>query len=133
MSFTHKVTRSWSSSGSATVNYAHEVTAGLEVNLSEAIDDGETDYDLAATIDYDNLKSFFMGSDQDVTVETNNPGGASGAATQTFTLLANQPLVWCTGDADSCPVTADITALYITNGSGSTANFELRALVDPSP
>ena len=128
MSFTHIIVSTWKSGNDELVK-SETLTGSGEVRISEAIADSETDLEITFTLDQSAMQSFYMVSDQDIMVETNN--GA--APTDTFTLLANIPLPWTSGRRSINPVTADITALFITNSSGSTANLEIRVLTDSTP
>ncbi len=131
MSLDHTITREWGD-GTSTLTQSKTQTDGLESNLSKEVADGEVDKHFSWPIDVSTLKSLHMQSDQDITVETNNPAGTSAAADQTFTLLAGQPISWGSGDAVDNPITDDITDIYITNASGSAAQLEFRALMDPT-
>jgi hypothetical protein len=74
-------------------------------------------------------KSFYLNSDQDVTFETNN--GA--APVDTIALLADIPYIWHVNSYDSFLLGTDVTAIFITNASGSTASIDCVALYDASP
>ena len=129
MSITHTITRTWTD-GSETIEKSEAVSSGAAVNLDEAVADSSTDLELTFLLDQSAMKSFYMVSDQALLIETNS--GSS--ATDSFTLTANQPIVWTTGGGTTNPITADITAnIFATNSSGSTANLKIRVLQDPTP
>jgi hypothetical protein len=113
--------------------YEVQIEAGLAVELSEAIDDGQTDYDLLFPVDLACLKAILIAADRDVTVEVNHPAGTSTAADQTIELKANQPVLWIEDDPVECPINQTIAMLYVTNASGAAANFKAIAMFDPSP
>lgn len=129
MSFTDTITREWDGDDTK-LSQSKAVTNELRANVSISIADGLTDKLVAWAIDISQLKALHIQSDQDITIETNNPAGTSAAADDTLTLLANQPISWQTGDVMDHPFTADITQIYVTNASGSAAQLEIRALVD---
>lgn len=137
MSYTHRHSRGLSQDGRTPLAYDKDVMSDAEVNLSLSGDysvaDGTTDEYHAWPITVALLKSVFIGSDQDVTIETNNPGGASAAPDDTFSIVADQPVDWTENDPEACPITTDVVGIYITNDSGSAANIEIRALVDSTP
>lgn len=133
MSKTHRHSRCWSRAGQASLVYDKDITAESDLGLSVAVLDGVTDEEHILAVDVSQLKALFIASDQDVTIETNNPGGASGAADDTFNLKANQPIDWMENDPHACPLTVDVTKFWITNGSGSTANVEVQFLIDSTP
>lgn len=101
------------------------VTAEAEHNLDVTIAALASDALVAYALDYSQCKGFFMVADAAMTVETNS----SSAADQTFTLAANVPVAWANG-AGTCPVTTDITALYVTSTAGGT--LKIRTLIDPT-
>jgi hypothetical protein len=126
--------RSWSEPGSTPISYELEKTADGEVILDAVvIPDESVDFNVVVAIDVSQLVALLIGSDQDLTIETNQPGGASGEPDDTLALEANAPLIWTDEDVEACPLSADVTILYITNGSGADATLNLRALVDPTP
>jgi hypothetical protein len=130
MSITHYITSLWEQSNNQ-ISKRVASTGSAELNVSEAIADSSTDLEVALVIDVSVLKSIVIQSDQDITVETNS--GSSPA--DTFTILANNPLAWNSNGPLPNPFASatDVTALFITNASGSTANLEIRALVDATP
>jgi hypothetical protein len=125
MSLTHTITAKVQT-GSGFLDHSVALTAGAEHNVSEAIEASQTDYLVAWTCDFSQLKSLYMYSDVAMTVETNN-GSAPG---QTIALAAGKPLVWYYGSGITCPITVDVTALYITNVAAGT--LEIRSLEDPT-
>lgn len=71
-------------------------------------------------------------SDQVVTLEFNDNAGAGG----TIVLAAGFPWIWHTDKSDltlSDVITSDVTALYITNASGSEAAVIARVALDSTP
>ena len=99
-----------------------------EFVLDAAVADSVTDGLHAMVLDVTQVKSIIIVSDQAVTLEFNN----STTGVPTIVLVANMPYVWTTNSYDTLILTADVTALYITNASGSTANVKIRALIDPT-
>lgn len=129
---THRITHGWSS-GSASLIRAFDVSAGAECNIDESIADGANNLAVALTLDVSQLKSLFMLSDKDVTVETNN--GA--VPVNVFALKAGVPFVWNINDAAlrdtaGTAVVTDVTGLFVTNASGAAALLQIRALLDPT-
>jgi hypothetical protein len=103
-----------------------EVTGSAMVD--ELIADAVTNDLVSVMIVASQLKTFFLWSDQDLTVKTNN----SGSPQETFNLKANKPVVWIAGMSTS-PIAGNVTALYITNASGSAATLRLLAGWDATP
>lgn len=105
------------------------VTGSSKTEISESIANSQTDADIVVAIDVSAVKAFYIRSSQDVTVETNDGSSPD----DTLSLLANRPYIWDEDDYDSFLLTADVTVLYITNASGSTADIEIRVLQDATP
>lgn len=95
-------------------------------SVDESIATGQTDYLVSFELTVAKCVAIFVKSDQDVTLETNS--GSS--PTNTIALKANIPYVWYTNKYDSLKFTSDVTKIYITNASGSTARLQIEALVD---
>lgn len=110
------------------------VTGGARLAIEEAVADGSSDLEVACELDVSQVKSFLLLCDQDVTVETND-GTTPG---NTFTLEANTPYIWPAAEGESwadtedAAVTDDITALFVTNASGTDATLRLDAIFDPT-
>lgn len=130
MTISHTITISWDGGGTP-ISKASTISFGSEINLDESIADSSTDLLVAFTLDVSALKSFFMVSDQAITVETNN----GTTPDDTFTLAANVPIVWDvnSGAANPFASAVDVTALYVTNSSGSAATLQIRCGYDPTP
>lgn len=128
MSISHTFTRKWVSDG-AEITKDEIVSAGSEQNIDESIPDSSTDLLVNWTCDYSALKGLFIVSDQDIVLETNDGSSPD----NTISLTANVPLLWTAEGYLTNPFTADVTALYVTNASGSAANLKIRSLYDPTP
>lgn len=128
MSFTGKHKRSITRGNDDPVFLEKTITEGAENNLSIVVADGVTDEAHEWHCDFSAMTSLFVSSDQDVLIETNN--SASGSADDSWELKANQPIDWMEDDVMACPLTADVTMLYITNASGAAATIEIRELED---
>lgn len=128
-----------SNSVSLNVNGNHTATTYSntgQVRLDTGIDDGEADELHIISIDVSEMLLLYMVSDQDLSIETNS----SSSPGDTITLTANVPYLWrddnatCgsgAGGADSVTkLSVDVTALYLTNASGSNATFKLECIYD---
>lgn len=123
-------------SGNTDTNYSKsfQVSGGGRIAINEPIPDGQTDMEVAFELDVSQAKSFMLLSDQDVTVETND--GTTPA--NTFNLAAGVPFIWPATegqsfmDTEAGAVSTDITALFVTNASGETANFRADCIYDPT-
>lgn len=133
MSFTHTVTHQTKyadeSNQVVSLENVDAQSAGEVHNISESIADSTTDGLVAFTYDFSQGKTFLMWSTVAMTVKTNN----AGSPIQTFTLVANVPIIWSAGQASAVnPITTDITALYVSNASGGAGILNIRALQDPT-
>lgn len=129
MAFNQTITRSVSSAGGRSINKSNTYSAdGLEAR-EVSIADSVTDQLVNFTLDVSELKSIYMVSDQDLTVETND----SAAPQETISLLADKPLLWQHDSYFAIPFAGNITKLYLTNSSGSTAIFNLEVVHDSTP
>ncbi len=126
MSFSHAVTEKVTIGGVA-INQVNTLTAGQKISIDETMPIAN-DTLVALSLDVSQVKSMFILSDQDVTLETNS----SSAPAQSLALKANIPYIWYTNKYHSLWCTTDITALYVTNASASAASLQLEILVDPT-
>jgi len=125
---THKINQDWQA-GNESISKQITITADGEANLEVAVADESTDLAINIAIDYSALKSLYIVSDQDLTVETND----GTTPDDTLTLLAGKPIVWFEGCGFTNPLSADVTALYATNASGADATLTIKTLQDATP
>jgi hypothetical protein len=123
MAFSHTVTRTVV--GSVTITKSNVYSADGQLARNIAVPDSTTDMLVALTLDIDQIKAIYMVSDQALTVETNTTGGID-----TINLLADKPLLWQNDSYFANPFSTDVTALYLTNASGSAATFQLEVVFD---
>ncbi len=115
--------------GGATVTQNVTLTAEAGQVLDVAVAGSTTDLQVNLAIDVSQLSHIFLLADGALTIQTND--GTS--ADDTITLAANKPLVWYSGCGMACPLTVDVTGLYLTNASGSTVNLQVRVQSDATP
>lgn len=115
--------------GGTALAYEVDVTADSETNLDLTVADSVSDQLVTMAIDFSEMVGLFIYSDFAVTVETND----GTTPDDTIAVVAEVPVVWYTDCDHINPLTADVTALYITNASGSTANIKIRVLQDSTP
>lgn len=128
MSYSHIVVDSVDA-GDGEIKKTNTYTASSRVSVSESVTTGQTDFAISVAIDVSAVKSFFLCSDYAVTVETNN----GTTPDDTITLVAGVPYKWNTDSYDTFQLGTDVTAIYVTNASGSTATIQLEAIVDATP
>ena len=126
MAITHSVTYTYTWGGTQT-RKAVDISADGDDNRIISVPSPSTNLLVALVIDISQLKAFFMVADAALTVKTNS----SGAPQETFTLVADQPIIWTSVSGVAIPFAGDVTALYVTQaGSLSTATLEIHILVD---
>lgn len=124
MSFTHSLQWAYSTAGSrnaATVEATSEEELNLDVVIP-ALADAKT---VAYQLDVTQCRGVFILADAAMTVYTNADGGAGG---QTLALTAGVPIAWITGGPGTCPLTVDITGLFVDCTAGG--NLTIRTLID---
>lgn len=126
-----------------TRNIRYSTDEGRITDTDEAITgDGEQAYDgLIATSGTPNVevdlafpfakvKSVVIYSAQAMTIKSNS----TSAPDDTFVVPAGKQVAWNTNDINPCPFTANVTKLYLTNGSASlTSVVKIRVLLDVTP
>jgi hypothetical protein len=103
-------------------------TGAAKQSIEETVPDSSTDLEIAFALDVSQLKSIYIVSDQDITLETNS----GSAADDTIALVAGVPYIWHSDSYHTCLLGTDITELYATNASGTDATLQIEALYDPT-
>lgn len=114
MAITHTVGYNFSKDGSAVTSFSSSESQDGEVNLDVTIAAGASAFSVLCHVTQTAVKSIFINCDAAMTVVTKN--GAS--TVDTFTFVANKPLIWQNGFPTSCPFTADFTTLAVTSTAG---------------
>jgi hypothetical protein len=128
MSISNTLTLSWAR-GSETLSKSVSDSSEGALDRDVTVSNGVSNREVALEFTTAGLSAIYIVSDQDVTLETND--GTS--PDDTFTLSAGKPFVWFSGCGWPCPFTEDVTALFITNASGATANVQIRGIADATP
>lgn len=105
---------------SVNINYTVDHVQNVIVTIPPAT----TDFEILIAIDVSKLRVLLMKTDVNITVETNN----GTTPDNTFALTSLAPAFFKNGDA--AILSADVTALYVTNAGADAALFELIAGVD---
>jgi hypothetical protein len=128
MSFSHTIRQAWTS-GARSISNETAYTGDAQSSIEAEIADSETDFLVNFALDVSQIAAIYIVSDQDITVETNDGSSPD----DTLSLVAGVPYVWTTDSYDSCLLTVDITALYVTNSSGATATLQIEVVKDDTP
>lgn len=132
----HNIDLSWSRGANSTDLVQQRVTktAQSEIIIGDTespltVPGETTDMQVDVAIDVSQLKSLYIKSTTALTIETNS----GSAADDTIVLVANEPLLWWDGCGWACPLTADVTGMFLTKAGAGDANVQMRFLVDPTP
>ena len=128
MAFSHTLYQQLSVSGRQIAKTTSK-SGGASSSLSETIPDSSTDLEVAFSLDVSACVSFYMVSDQDLTIETNDGSSPD----DTISLTAGVPYIWHSDSVDAFQLGTDVTSLFVTNASGSDALLQVEALTDPTP
>ena len=113
------------------------VTSTSEAKLSQSytVNDSQTDQQHAIDLDISEVKSLYINSTQDITLEWNDASGTQGS----IAMLANEPVIWWSTQKTDAGVTlnplgtTDLTDFYWTNASGANADINIEIVYDASP
>lgn len=122
MSFTVKVVQSVAE-GTSKINQSNDWVCDTSYKIEESVADATTNANYLLAIDVSGLQAFGMVSTQALSVFTNAP--STGAPQETFTLVANVPVIF--QDGDTAIFAGDITSIYVTNASGASADLTIIA------
>src|SRR5690349_21639708 len=105
-----KITKSFSLGGKSLSIPADSLTKDSVVMLETTVDTGMTNFHRVLAVDASEIAMLGIHSTKAVTIKTNS----SGSPDQTFSLAANQGIVWSVNDESvtTCPITTDITDVY---------------------
>ena len=115
--------------GGVALAYEVALTADAETSFDLTIADGVNDQLVTIAIDFSELEGLFIYSDYAITVETND----GTTPDDLITVAAGVPVVWYTGCDHDNPLTADVTALYMTELSSANNRLRIRSVYDPTP
>lgn len=120
------------------LNVKDEVGSSLLSSTTVYEDDSEAKFAVTAPtsattevdlpVDVSQIISFFIYSDQAVTLKTNS----SSSPTQTIPISAKKAYGWNTDQPGSNPLTSDVTKFYLVNASGTDAAVKASFLLNLS-
>jgi len=123
MSFTHVVQTRVNQGDEAIVSTISHTTE-QNFQLNESVPDSTTDKEILLAMDISGLKAFAMMADVAMTVKTND----SSTPQETFVLVAGEALIY--SDGWSALFSGDVSALYVTNASGTDGTLRVIAGLD---
>jgi hypothetical protein len=118
-------TMTFSLSGHGTnssVAYSVSTTVGARNDIiQEPVVHGSDGLHILWAADVSQIKTLWIVATKDMTLYTNADGGGGG---QTLALTANVPKIYQAGLFSACPLTIDVTSIYLDNtpGAGTEAD-----------
>lgn len=130
MPITHRIGETYNGGAGTVSSVTRTFTGDGEVRYSGSIPAGTTDGQINIAITRANVKSLVFYASKGVTVKTNN----AATPTDTFTLADGQSRIWGNDELLSrLVITADVTALFVTNAGAAASDFRVEALIDTTP
>jgi len=124
----HTLTSAWTRAGeSVSVNKTYTVEG--EQNVDVAVPAATTHKEVNIDLDVSELKTLMILSTTDVTIKTNSTGSPD----DTLTVVANTPVMWGDDTGITCPLTVDVTKIYITNAGAVASTVKIRSGYDATP
>lgn len=118
--------------GAATLSGSVTETLGdTDISSDIALTSSQANKQLDIVIDVSAMRSLFILCENAIVIKTNS----SGSPDNTLTIPANTPVSWqrTLNAIFPCPLTSDVTALYITNGAASATTAYIRISSDQTP
>lgn len=125
---THNFTYNWSRNGESISNVVSVTTDG-EYNFDVSLTSEQADKQVLIVLDQSALASICISTTVDVTIETNN----SATPDDTLGVNAGEPLIWTNVSGLTCPITQDVTTVYVTNEEATAGTVKFRFLQDATP
>ncbi len=125
MSIQHVLGLNWSGpTGSITIPENVTLTGVKELNLDFTVAGMVTSQSEPLAFVVAKLQSFYMVSDQPITVKTNT----SSPGSDVIVLAAGIPYLFVGGSGQLAAFVGDVTICYFTNAGSVTANVKIRTL-----
>ena len=135
MSFTHRLTVQFQD-GLSSIGSPTAITADAQIEMDLLLPAPTVSKQVNIAFPFAQLTSFYIVSDQTITLFTNSTTGAGG---NTLTLTAGVPVffqVQATAPAFTVganPFTVDVTKFYLNNATAFSANVNIRILMEGAP
>ncbi len=111
MAFSHNITYGVSVNGGAPSTFQSSQLFDGQVSVQVTVPASSTNFSIVCPLDDTLLKSVVLWCDQAAVVVMKDSGGAT---VDSFTFVANKPLLWQYGFPTSCPVTGAVATLEVT-------------------
>jgi hypothetical protein len=124
--FTDKISTTYTGNGAAVTVPFGTYTGSRDAGFAVVVPAGATNQAVTIVFPVAPIQSMVMASDQVVTVKVNS---TTTPVPATITLKATAGLIWASDFATTCPLTADVTVMYISNAGTVDAKVNFRALM----
>jgi hypothetical protein len=122
MAITHTAGITFSSNNGSPTVFSVSQSADGEINLDVVIAAAASNFSVVCPVTASLVKSVLIYSDAAMTVLTKNSGGTT---VNTFTMVANKPLLWQFGFPTTCPITGDFATLSVTSTPGGNLRVSI--------
>src|ERR1700739_2821376 len=121
--FNHSITTGYGDDAGTVQSVITKYQGSTEIGYDGGVAAGTTDEHLTLAWPVASMLTFMAYSDQSVTLQTND----AETPVQTLTLPGGVQLVWGTNQhGGPNPITADVTALYVTNAGTVDSKLKIR-------
>jgi hypothetical protein len=126
MSYTHKISNSYSTGAGTVGSTIANFTGDIEKNVDTSVPPSTTDEPIDIKWVVTKVQSLMFTATGACTIKTNS----SSSPTTTLSLAANQLLMWGTGIPGTNPVPGDVTGgLFVTNAGTAAITLKIRVLL----
>jgi hypothetical protein len=124
------ITRVWQDGQDVltSVETVTETDEGIQ-KVSAAVDAETADVEVSLAFAVAQLAAVYILSDQDVTLETNS----ASVPDDTIALKADTAVEWTADGGNACPITVDVTGIYLSNAGLTAATVKIRVVTDATP
>lgn len=130
MAIEHTLSFGWQSGSGTPLSASVVVSSEGEDNREVTVPLATNDVEVAIAFVLASLKSIYILSDKDVTLETNS----ASAPDNTFALKANKPFVWYSDSGVLNPfLTNPVTKFFFSNAGAANATVKIKCLKDSTP
>lgn len=128
MSFTDKITISYSGNGAAVTSVSGSYVGDQQQGIDEKIPAGSTNLEFDLNFPVATLHSFSLVPTIDLVIKTNN----SSTPGDTLNLKAGVGITWGENFGTPCPFSVDVTKFFVTTPSSADGRLNGRFLWGPN-
>lgn len=128
VSVSHTITQGYKSGAGSATSVSHVITGDTESNTEKTVAGSTTNKLITIAIDVSAILSLMIYSTKAVTIKTNSTSDPD----DTLAVPAGGQIIWKSTDLTACPLTVDVTALYVTNAGSTDADVKVYCLLETS-